>query len=61
MEEQSISVQMPTNLEITDMFARLENSIKTEIATMRADLGHLLKRVEETEDKTVKQAHEIKE
>lgn len=43
------------------MFARLENSIKTEIAIMRADLSQLLKRVEETEDKNEMQALEKKE
>lgn len=45
MEEQGAGIQIPTKLEMTDMFARLENSIKTEISTLRADLGQLLTRV----------------
>lgn len=63
--EQSIQTQMPTKLEVSEMFEGLEkklgNSFKTEIASMRADLGHLLKRVEDAEDKNDKQAQEIKE
>lgn len=63
--EQNIQDQMPAKLEIVEMFEglerRLENSFKMEIATMQADLGHLFKRVEDTEDKNDKQVFEIQE
>lgn len=50
--------QTPTKMEMTDMFTRLENSIKTEISTLQADLGQLLIHMEVTEEKktTDKQA-----
>lgn len=51
MEYQEASTRMPTKLEMSEMFIRLENSIKIEISTKRADLGQLLRRVEETEEK----------
>lgn len=44
-----------------EMFAKLENSIKIEIANVRMDVGHLLRREEEAEEKTGKQAQEILE
>lgn len=49
--EQGAISQMPTKLEIIEMFTRLENSINTEIATLHEDLGQMLTRVEETEEK----------
>lgn len=41
------------------MFKRLENSIKTEINTLRTDLGSLLVRIETAEKTMDKQALEI--
>lgn len=43
------------------MFSKLENSIKSEIANVIGDMGHLMKRVEEAEEKTGQQAQEIGE
>lgn len=51
---------MPTKLEMSEMFIRMENSIKTENSTLRADLGQLLMQVEDTEGRADKQAQEIK-
>lgn len=43
------------------MFARLEQSLKEEMATLHGDLNQVLKRVEESEDKLDSQAAVIKE
>lgn len=51
--------QIPTKMEVLEMFAKLKNSIKTVITNVRLDMGHLLRRVEETEELTGKQAQEI--
>lgn len=59
MDEQSAGAQIPTKLEMSEMLLRLENAIKVEITTLLADLGQLLTRVEETEDRTDKQAQEL--
>lgn len=60
MEDQGAGAQMPTKLEMSEMFIRMENSIKTENPTLRADLGQLLMQVEDTEGRADKQAQEIK-
>lgn len=54
MEEQGTGAQLPTKMEMVDMFLRLETFIKTEFTALQTDLGHLLTRVEETEEKTEK-------
>lgn len=54
-----MDAQIPTKIEMTEMFSRLENAIKLEIYTLRVDLGQLLKRVEETEVGTDIQAQEL--
>lgn len=59
MEEQSNIAPIPTKLEMMEMFAKLENSIKSEITNVRMDMGHLLRIVEEAEELTGKQAQEI--
>lgn len=43
------------------MFARLESSIKGEVATLHNDLNQILRRVEETEEQLESQTSEIKE
>lgn len=38
---------LPTNIDMETMFGALENSLKTEMAIIHKDLGHMLTRVEE--------------
>lgn len=59
VEEPNTEVHIPTKDEMTEMFLRLENSIKTDINSLRIDLGHLLARVEKTEKSTEKQMQEL--
>lgn len=49
MEEQSLKSQLPTKLEMAEMFAKLENSLKTIMATLHSILGQILTRVEDKE------------
>lgn len=51
MEERRASTQIPSKGEMSDMLQKMENSIKSEIGLLRADLGSLLERVETTEKK----------
>lgn len=60
-EEQRIKSQLPNKSKISDMFSRLEQSLKGEMATLHGDLSQILKWVEETEEKLDIQAVEIKE
>lgn len=60
-EEQRSIAQMPTKIEMMAMFERMESLIKSEITNVRMDLGHLLRRVEEAEERTEKQTQEIAE
>lgn len=60
-EEEQIKSQLPTKSEMADMFSRLEQSLKGEMATLHGDLSQILKRVGETEEKLDTQAVEIKE
>lgn len=53
--------ELPTKGEMAEMFARLELSIKGEVATLHEDLNQILKRVEETEENLDFQAAEKKE
>lgn len=55
-----MGAQIPRKMEMTEMFSRLKNAIKVEIYTLRADLGQLLTRVEETEERSDKQAQELR-
>lgn len=48
-EEQLQTAQLPTKTDMEAMFAALENSLKTEMAIIHKDLGHMLSRVEEVE------------
>lgn len=50
---------LPTKTEFLDMFAKLENVIKSEILNVRTDMGHLLKRVETVEEVLEQQDQEI--
>lgn len=59
MEHQQERV-LPTKNEIAEMFARLETSIKGEIETIRGDMGHILRRVEEAETTVERQGIEIR-
>lgn len=52
--------QLPTKSEMAEMFARLETSIKGEIETVREDMSHILRRVEEAETMIERQGIEIK-
>lgn len=61
MEEQRNIPQMPTKMEMVEMFAKLEDSIKSEISNVRTDMGFLLRGVEEVEEKSENQAQEISE
>lgn len=45
---------------MAEMFARLETSIKGEIATLHEGMNHILKRVEDAEERLVMQGDEIK-
>lgn len=53
--------QLPTKDEMMEMFARLEQSIKGEKASLHGDLSQVLKRVEESEGKLDSQAAAIVE
>lgn len=59
IEEEDIMKSLPTKTELLDMFAKLENVIKSEILNVRTDMGHLLKQVEIVEEISEKQAREI--
>lgn len=59
MEEQRSMELAPNKTEMMEMFARLENVIKTEILNVGTDMGYLLRRVEEAEETSGKQAKEI--
>lgn len=59
MEEQSAFSQIPTKTDMAEMLSRLENAIKEEITTLSVDLGHVLARVEATEERTENQAQEL--
>lgn len=48
-ENQSLNAQLPTHVEMAAMFAALENSLKTEMATIHNKLGHILTNVEDLE------------
>lgn len=52
--------QLPTKDEMAEMFAKLEMSIKGEIATLHEGMNHLLQRVEVTEESLTTQGEEIK-
>lgn len=52
---------LSTKTEFLEMFAKLENVIKTEILNVRSHLGHLLKRVEIVEEASESQNREIVE
>lgn len=60
-EEQRIKSQFQTKTEMVDMFSRLEQYGKGDMATLHGDLSQRLKRVEDTEEKCDIQAVEIKE
>lgn len=57
--EDSTMESLPTKTELLEMFAKLENVIKSEILNVRTDMGHLLKRVEIAEEASEKQNREI--
>lgn len=59
--EQQNTVQLPTKTDMERMFAALENSLKTEMAVIHKDMGHMLERVEKVEKKTDFHAKMIKE
>lgn len=61
MEEQRSMALVRNKTEMVEMFAKLENVIKAEILNVRTDMGHLLRRVEEAEELSGKQAKEISE
>lgn len=42
MSEQSFKAQLPTQIEMAGMFAKLENSLKTGMSTLHRDLGQIL-------------------
>lgn len=44
-----MKAQLSTKSDLTTMFVALENSLKTKMAIIHKDLGHLLTRVEEVE------------
>lgn len=51
MKERRASTQILSKGVMSDMLQKMENSIKSEIGLVRADLGSLLERVETTEKK----------
>lgn len=59
--EQQNTVQLPTKTDVERKFAALENSLKTEMAVIHKDMGHMLTRVEEVENKTDLHAKMIEE
>lgn len=59
IEDQRKMALIPTKTQMLEMFEKLENLIKAEISNVRLDMGHLLRRVEEAEELTGKQAQEI--
>lgn len=61
IDEHRQEPQPPSKNEIAEMFKALETSNKMEIGLLRTDLGNLLTRVEEAEDKMDKQEREILE
>lgn len=58
-DEQRIMALVPSKTDLTEMFTELENVIKAEISNVRADMGHLLPRVEEVKEVSGTQAKEI--
>lgn len=58
-DEQRIMALVPSKTDLTEMFTELENVIKAEISNVRADMGHLLRRVEEVKEVSGTQAKEI--
>lgn len=58
-EDQRKMALIPTKTEMSEMFEKLEKSIKAEISNVNTDMGHLLRRVEEAEELSGKQAQEI--
>lgn len=44
-----LNAQLPTKAEMAVMFVKLENSLKTDMATLNGDLSQILGRVEDTE------------
>lgn len=56
---QSRNVIFPTKLEIGDMFAALEKSLKMETTAIQKDLSHLLGRLEDSEKKMEAQSQQI--
>lgn len=59
LEEENTMESLPTETEFLEMFAKLENVIKSEILNVRTDMGHLLKGVEIVEEVSDKQDREI--
>lgn len=62
-EEQRIMAQVPSKTDMSEMFTKLERKlesiIKEEILNVRSDMGHLLRRVEEAEEASSKQAKDL--
>lgn len=42
--EQRVKAHMPTKIEMADMIAKLEHSLKTDMATLHGDMGQILSR-----------------
>ncbi|CAI9537672.1 unnamed protein product [Staurois parvus] len=59
--EMEKDLQIPNKKEMAEMFKELEKTIKQEMVNIRNDLGHLLVRVEETEEKVKNQTQAISE
>lgn len=59
IDEHRQDPQLPSKGELAEMLKALEMSIKAEFTLLRSDLGNLLVRVEEAEDKLDKQRREI--
>lgn len=60
-EEQRIMALVPSKTDLIEMFTKLESVIKSEIANVRADMGHLLHWVEEVEEVAERHTKEITE
>lgn len=60
-EEIRNAIPFISKAEMTEMFTKLENVIKSEILSVQSDISHLLRRVEEIEETTDSQAKEIQD